>query len=136
MPFINIAVTGKSLSNAQKQQLFDQTTHLMNNVMGKNPILTSVRIDEYPASNWAVDRRTMEARSETAVHMDIKVTAGTNSDEQKAEMIRQSMSMLKDVIGSLPEASYIVIYELGAESWGYNGQTQYARVQEKSAKEA
>ena len=51
MPFINIAVSNRRLSKAQKQRLFDETTRLMAEVMNKNPALTAVRIDEHPAEN-------------------------------------------------------------------------------------
>lgn len=127
MPFINIAVAGNQLSLAQKQRLFDETTRLMNEVMRKDPTLTAVRIDPFRADDWAISQRPAAIQEMTAVHMDIKVTAGTNTDEEKAEMIRQAMAMLKEIVGATPEASYIVIHELDATAWGYNGRTQHAR---------
>ncbi len=133
MPFINISVSGATLSDTQKQHLFNETTRLMSEVMKKNPDLTSVRIDQFPADSWAVGRKSMVVRGETAVHMDIKVTDGTNTDEEKAEMIKQAMSMLKDIVGSTPEASYIVIHDLDASAWGYDGHTQHERAQRKKA---
>jgi len=133
MPFINIAVAGSQLSLAQKQQLFDETTRLMNEVMRKDPSLTAVRIDQFGDDDWAVGRRSATIRGETAVHMDIKVTAGTNSDEEKAEMIRQAMAMLKEVVGAIQEASYIVIHELDATAWGYDGRTQRSRASARAA---
>jgi 4-oxalocrotonate tautomerase len=127
MPFINIAVAGKPLSPLQKQQLFDETTRLMNEVMRKDPKLTAVRIDQFHGDDWAVGRSTATILEKSAVHMDIKVTAGTNTEEEKEQMIRQAMEMLKEVVGAIPEASYIVIHELNATAWGYDGRTQYAR---------
>jgi len=50
MPFINIAVAQGSLSKAQKQRLFQETTRLMAKVVH---LLTAIRIDEHPAENWA-----------------------------------------------------------------------------------
>ena len=135
MPFINIAVSGTELSDTQKQQLFDETTRLMGEVMKKNPDLTSVRIDKFPSDNWAVGRKSMSVRGEIGAHMDIKVTDATNTNEEKAEMIKQSMSMLKKIIGSTPEASYIVIHDLDANAWGYDGQTQSSRAIQKQAVE-
>ncbi len=132
MPFINISVSGVALSATQKQQLFDETTHLMSEVMKKNPDLTSVRIDELPADNWATGRKSMVVRGKAGVHMDIKVTGGTNTDEEKSQMIKQAMAMLKNVVGSTPEASYIIIYDLDACAWGYDGQTQSARAKQKN----
>lgn len=130
MPFINISVAGTTLSDIQKQYLFEETTRLMSEVMNKDPDLTSVRIDEYAPTNWAVARKSIAFRGETAVHMDIKITDGTNTDEEKAEMIRLGMSMLKEVIGSTPEASYIVLHDLDGAAWGYDGRTQKARAEQ------
>ena len=108
-------------------------TRLMSEVMNKNSDLTSVRIDQVPAGNWAIGGTPVTVRDEACVHMDIKVTAGTNTEGEKAEMIRQGMAMLKDVVGSVPEASYIVIHELDAHAWGYDGRTQYERAQQRAA---
>lgn len=133
MPFINISVAGPELSDAQKQRLFDETTRLMKDVMNKNSELTSVRIDQFPGGNWAVGGTPTHVRGEVGAHMDIKVTAGTNTEDEKADMIRHGMTMLKDVVGSVPEASYIVIHELDARDWGYDGRTQQARAQQRDA---
>jgi 4-oxalocrotonate tautomerase len=62
-----------------------------------------------------------------AVFADIKVTEGTNTPEEKAEMISQTIKMLENVVGTIQEACYVVIDDIPANSWGYNGKTQYAR---------
>lgn len=123
MPFITISVTGPALSDAVKSALFRETTELMRDVMKKNAALTAVRIDAQPSGHWAIGG----APVPIAAHMDIKVTAGTNSDTEKAEMIRRSMEMLCRHVGALPEASYVVIHDLDGAAWGYNGQIQAAR---------
>ena len=127
MPFINISVAGAKLSATQKQQLFDETTRLMSEVLRKKTDLTSVRIDEYSTDDWAIGRRSITQSDNAAVHMDIKVTEGTDTENEKLEMIRQGMGMLKEIIGTTPEASYIIIHDLAANSWGYDGKTQLAR---------
>lgn len=132
MPFINIAVSNRRLSKAEKQQLFDETTRLMAEVMHKNPSLTAVRIDEHPAQNWAIAGKAVATGESAAVHMDIKITGGTNTDAEKAEMIRLSMAMLKDVVGPTPEPSYVVIDDLDAGAWGYDGETQQARAKARA----
>ena len=105
----------------------------MAEVMNKNPSLTAIRIDEYPADNWAIAGDAVSVGERTAVHIDIKVTAGTNTDEEKAEMIARSQAMLREVVGPTPEASYVVIHDLDAGAWGYNGRTQKARAEAKAA---
>ena len=105
----------------------------MAEVMNKNPALTAVRIDEQPAENWAIAGEPVSAGERPAVHMDIKVTAATNTDAEKAEMIGLGMAMLTEAVGSAPEASYVVIHDLDAGAWGYNGRTQKARAQARTA---
>ena len=133
MPFINIAVANTGLSKTQKQSLFSETTRLMSEVMHKDPSLTAVRIDEFPAENWAIAGKPMASDGRAAVHMDIKVTAGTNTDAEKAEMIERSMAMLKENAGTTHDASYVVIHDLDAGAWGYDGRTQKARAQARAA---
>jgi phenylpyruvate tautomerase PptA (4-oxalocrotonate tautomerase family) len=63
-----------------------------------------------------------------AVHIDATVTAGTNSAEEKADFIDKTMKLLRTVIGAeLSPVTYIVIHEIPAQSWGYDGRTQENR---------
>ena len=132
MPFINIAVAQGRLSKTKKQRLFEKTTHLMAEVMHKDPSLTAIRINEYAAENWAIAGEAVSTGDRAAVHMDTKVTAGTNTNAEKAEMISRSMEMLTEIVGPVPEASYVVIHDLDAGAWGYNGRTQKARADAKA----
>ena len=127
MPFISITVTGAAPTAAQKQRLYSETTRLMNEVMRKKAELTAVRLEEAGQEGWSIGGRSLAERGERAAHMDITVTLGTNTEQEKAGMIRQAMAMLKETLGPLAEASYVVIHELDAKSWGYDGATQYAR---------
>lgn len=129
MPFINITYSGSKLTEEQREGLFKETTRLMNEVMHKKDELTSLRIDNYEAGDWAIGSKRMSMSLSSAVYMDIKVTQGTNTAEEKSEMIRESTLMLKEIIGPIAEASYVVVHEVAGDSWGYNGLTQLARAQ-------
>ncbi len=124
MPFIHIAVAGPPLGGDRKSRLHAETTRLMAEVMGKRPDLTSVRIVEGPADAWAVAGT---ADGGVRAHMDITITAGTNTAQEKASMVRAGHDLLGAVVGALPEATYVVIHELPADAWGYGGLTQGAR---------
>jgi 4-oxalocrotonate tautomerase len=133
MPYINIRTAGEPLSSQQIKQLVTGTTKLMTNVMGKKGELTSVRIEPAESSYWGIGGEMVSDRQNRAAHMDIKVTADTNSVEQKAAMLEAGHELLSDVLGSLPEATYVVIHELPGGNWGYAGKTQAARVQSAAA---
>ena len=54
MPYINIQVTDEHVTNAQKEALIKGATDLMVNILGKDPQVTHVVIDEISTDNWGV----------------------------------------------------------------------------------
>ena len=126
MPYINIRL-GRNLDNEQRKLLYEKTTSLMNTVMGKRPEVAVVHIHESESHLWSVNSAPISAKDPTAAYVDIKVTKGTNTSKEKAEMLSQTVKMLQDVVGIIQESCYVVIYDIPADSWGYNGKTQAAR---------
>jgi len=127
MPFINIKLEGQSLTDRQKQELHSRTTDLMSEIMNKKPEVTSVLIEEVPAGNWAIGKKGIAESSLSTAHIDIKVTKGTNTKDEKADMISASISMLKEVVGEIPEATYVIIDEIASDAWGFDGLTMEER---------
>jgi 4-oxalocrotonate tautomerase len=126
MPFIRITASGPTLSLEHVSRLQTEMTELMASVLGKKANLTSVLVEQPAAAGWAIGR----APARVAVHVDATITAGTNSPEEKALFIEQTMRLLKSVFGSeLSPATYVVLTEVPAQSWGYDGRTQESRRQ-------
>jgi 4-oxalocrotonate tautomerase len=101
-------------------------TELMASVLGKNAALTSVLVEQPTIAAWAVNG----TPARVAAHVDATITAGTNSPEEKARFIARTMRLLRTVLGAeLSPATYIVIAEVPAHSWGYDGRTQESRLQ-------
>ena len=126
MPYINIRL-GTALENTQRERLFDKTTSLMNTLLGKRREVTVVNIQESESRLWATNGIALSADDPVGAYVDIKVTVGTNTPEEKAEMIAETVKMLQEVVGTVQEACYVVIDDVAADSWGYNGRTQAAR---------
>jgi 4-oxalocrotonate tautomerase len=127
LPYITITVAGQTLDQEQTNTLIAETTRLMHEVMGKRVDVTSVRIEEVSGRQWAIGGALVGEGGLAAAHMDIKVTAGTNSADEKAEMVAAGYRLMQDVLGVIHEACYVVIHELPADAWGFGGQTQAAR---------
>jgi 4-oxalocrotonate tautomerase len=124
MPFIRITVSGPALAPEQMSRLQNETTDLMASVLGKNADLTSVLVEQPTAAGWSIGR----TAARIAAHLHATITAGTNSAEEKARFITQAMHLLKSVLGpDLGPATYVVVTEVPAESWGYDGRTQASR---------
>ena len=126
MPYINIRL-GTSLESIQRKRLFERTTSLMNTLMGKRREVTVVHIQESESPQWATNAISLSAGDPVGAYVDIKITEGTNTPEEKAKMIFETVRMLQEVVGTVQEACYVVIDDIAADSWGYNGRTQAAR---------
>lgn len=126
MPYINIRI-GAALSQEQRSTLYRKTTGLMHTIMGKKRVVTVVHIQESGPESWSTNGVTLSSEDPTCVYVDIKITEGTNTADQKAEMIASMIKVLEEVVGAIQEACYVVISDIAANSWGYNGKTQAAR---------
>ncbi len=103
-------------------------TRITAQVLHKKPQVTVVMIDDLPAARCLVSGR--EAAQPIAC-LEISITAGTNTAEEKAQFIAQAHAELGRQLGThsqlLHEASYVVVRELPASDWGYGGISQAAR---------
>lgn len=124
MPFVHIRIAGESLPPAAIARLQTEITGLMENVLRKKAELTAVLVEQLPAGGWAVGG----APVALAAHLEATITAGTNTAEEKALFIERAAALVKSLRAApLPIATYVVIHEVPAESWGYDGRTQAAR---------
>ncbi|MCB1754575.1 MAG: tautomerase family protein [Gammaproteobacteria bacterium] len=126
MPYINIRL-GTKLDSSQQHRLHQRTTSLMDTLMGKRREVTVVHIQESEPHLWATNATALGESDPVGAYVDIKVTEGTNTPEQKAEMLYETVKMLQEEVGVVQEACYVVIDDIPADSWGYNGVSQARR---------
>jgi 4-oxalocrotonate tautomerase len=55
--------------------------------------------------------------------VNIKVTQGGVTAEQKQELIRGVTQLLADVLGKDPKTTFVVINEVDTDNWGIGGQS-------------
>jgi 4-oxalocrotonate tautomerase len=124
MPFINVRLAAPALEPDQIARIQQSVTLAMANILSKKAELTAVLVEHVPTGSWSVGGQPVAV----AAHLDAKVTAGTNSTEEKARFINEAHKMLKDVLGpELPIATYVVVHEVPRDAWGYEGLTQAHR---------
>jgi len=124
MPFIRVTAIGPTLAAEQVSRLSSGITVLMEGVLNKKAPLTSVLVEQAATAGWFIGDEPVRI----AVHVDATITAGTNSAEEKADFIDKAMKLMRAVISAeLSLATYIVIHEIPAQSWGYDGRTQESR---------
>jgi 4-oxalocrotonate tautomerase len=103
-------------------------TRITTKVLHKKPEVTVVMIDDLPAARYLVAGR--DAVQPIAC-LEISITTGTNTAEEKAQFIRDTYAELHRQLSVgnsvLHEASYVIVRELPAGDWGFGGHTQAAR---------
>ncbi len=126
MPTLQLKIS-PTQSRERHQKLAQALTRLTAQHLGKRPEVTAVMIEDLPDGQWFVAGREVSAAT---AWLEISVTAGTNSPQNKASFIAAAYAELQEQLGAdggLEPASYVVVRELPAGDWGYGGQTQQAR---------
>ena len=125
MPFIRITL-GAELSPDRRNTLARRATDLIVDILGKRREVNAVLVETAADASWLIGG---EPASRSPCHCEIAITAGSNTPAEIARMIAATSSLLREIPGSVPEASYVVVRELPASNWGYDGRTQAARRQ-------
>ncbi len=125
MPFARITIAAADLDPSVTQALADDVTDLLRDALRKDPEVTVVSVQLVDPARWFVARRRPEGA--TGAHLEVSITAGTNSEEERATFLREAYALLGRRLGVLPEAVYVALYELDGRSYGYNGVSQHVR---------
>lgn len=131
MPYLNVRIGGEPLGDESKEALLTRLTSLMETVMGKDREVTVVSIDDAPGRRWASGGRALAPGARMA-QVDIKITRGTNDADDKQRMIGAATTALMEIAGDCVGPIYVVIDELPADSWGYDGLSQAERKRAKA----
>jgi 4-oxalocrotonate tautomerase len=123
MPTLQLKITPPQ-STERLSLLARRLTDLSTEVLGKRREVTAVVIEELWPGRWFIGGR--NPREATAM-LEIRVTSGTNSVEEKEDFIAAAWEELQQQLGPLEEGSYVVVQEVAATDWGYGGRTQAAR---------
>ncbi|MEU6822076.1 tautomerase family protein [Streptomyces atriruber] len=123
MPHIRATVTDPDLPADVGRALAEGLTGLAVTALGKSAERTIVRIDPVPADCYYVAGKPL-ADGARDVHLEVSITAGTNSATEKAAFISGAAAFLAELLGPLARGG-VALHELHPESYGYQGVTQF-----------
>ncbi|WP_321817032.1 MULTISPECIES: hypothetical protein [unclassified Paraburkholderia] len=130
MPFAKLTLS-IAPSSAEAERLSRDLTDLIASELGKRHELTSVLIDVPSTCFWTIGG----SRRNIAAHLEVRVTAGTNSEHEKRVFIASAMARLRRTFPDLDPATYIVVTEIASTDWGYDGMSQADRAKQKRLSE-
>lgn len=122
MPQVIVTVIGDGPTQEQKSTLFAKISDLLVTVLGRTRHLTLVSVRTEPASNWSVGGAKAEDAGLVGVGAVIRTVAGS-SVEDRARMIRETTTVLREVLGTPILPLFVVMQEIPPDSWGYDGKT-------------
>lgn len=133
MPYLNVRLS-TPLPDGAPARVAALLTDLTAEVLKKKRELTAVVIDPVRAEHWFIGGAPLGAAigekaspPVASFYLDIKVTEGTNTKDEKAAYVQRVFAGLQSILGPLDPASYVVIHEVRADAWGYGGATQEFR---------
>lgn len=126
MPYLNIKVSIPESSEFADKIMAVLMKHT-SEVLGKKPDVTSIEIDFIAPDKWFVGGVRASKLKAVTFYLDIKVTDGTNTKAEKAKYVRNVFADFDSMFGPITPASYIVIHDVRADSWGFQGRTQEYR---------
>lgn len=121
MPYINVKLNLDENTNLQ-DKIVEVVLENTTNILGKNRDVTSVLVEFVPQNAWSVGGKNVPT-----FYLDIKITKGTNTKAQKAQYIQAIYKEFEKLLGQIHKASYVLIHEIDADAWGFEGITQESR---------
>lgn len=125
MPYLHLRLSQPPAADTLAR-VANTLTDLTVELLGKRRDLTALAVTVVPPGQWFVGGAVLPRQS---YQLDIKVTDGTNTADEKARFIAQVHTTLEALLGPMHTASYVVVDDVDGHTWGYQGRTQAARRQ-------
>ncbi len=126
MPLLNVKLSAKP-DPVTTKSVAELLTGLTNSILKKRREVTAVQVEYIPQGQWFIGGVEAVASVKPTFSLDIKVTSGTNTKDEMREYLAAVSAGMQKILGTVDEASYVVIHELRADSWGFGGLTQEHR---------
>jgi 4-oxalocrotonate tautomerase len=126
MPLLNVKLSAKP-DPVTTKSVAELLTGLTNSILKKRREVTAVQVEYIPQGQWFIGGMKAVASVKPTFSLDIKVTSGTNTKDEMREYLAAVCAGMQKILGTVDEASYVVIHELRADSWGFGGLTQEHR---------
>lgn len=126
MPYLNVRVSLPESAEVAEKIVSVLMRHT-GETLHKKPEVTSISLDFVAPEHWFVGGARVSELKAVTFYLDVKVTNGTNTKSEKSLYVKKVFADFEALLGPIAPASYIVIHDLGADSWGYQGRTQEYR---------
>jgi 4-oxalocrotonate tautomerase len=127
MPMITVTYATPRAAAGLKGAIAATASRLAAEILGKDPKVTAVLVEEASAEDWFCGGQSLAAAGLASFWLDIRVTDGTNTKDEKAAFVAAAFREMGKLLGPLHEESYCHVHDVRADAYGYGGLTQERR---------
>ncbi|MBC8048585.1 MAG: tautomerase family protein [Chitinophagales bacterium] len=127
MPIITVKVAALNPISNLEAQIAAIATNASTEILRKPRNLTAVLVESLNPAQWFVAGRTLQAHDKSSFWLDIRVTVGTNTKDEKAAFVATIYNKMSELLGEVHEESYVYVNEVNGDAYGFGGKTQEHR---------
>ena len=127
MPLITVTVSSPHPQMPAKAAIAAEVSRLSSSILRKDPKVTAVIVTTVPPEDWFCGGRSLAEAQRASVWLDIHITDGTNTKDDKAAFIAETYAAFGRLLGPLHEESYVHVHDVRDDAYGFGGLTQGRR---------
>jgi 4-oxalocrotonate tautomerase len=127
MPLITVTYSSSRRAPSLKADLAAAVGELTAKILNKDPKVTAIVIRSVDAADWFAGGKSLAEQNLASFWLDIHVTEGTNTKDEKAAYIAAVFKRMGELLGPLHHESYLHVDEVRGDAYGFGGLTQECR---------
>jgi len=127
MPLITVTLSSPHAEMPAKAAVAAEVTRLSSTILNKDPKVTAIIVTTVPPEDWFCGGRSLAEQKLASVWLDIHITDGTNTKDEKAAFIAETYAAFGRLLGPLHEESYVHVHDVRDDAYGFGGLTQGRR---------
>ena len=121
------AVSELTAEILHKDLIANAVSELTAEILHKDPRVTAIVVKSVNASDWFAGGRSLAEQKLASYWIDIHVTEGTNTKDEKAAYLAAMFKRMAEILGPLHPETYLHVDEVKGDAYGFGGQTQERR---------
>ena len=127
MPLITVTYSSPQAIPSTKPEIAAAVSDLTARILRKDPKVTAIIVTAVDAADWFAGGRSLAEQGLASYWLDIHVTEGTNTKDEKAAYLAALFQRMGELLGPLHEESYAHVDEVKGDAYGFGGLTQERR---------
>ena len=127
MPLITVSYSTTRQSPSLKSDIAAAVSELTAKILHKDPKVTAIIVKSVDPADWFAGSKSLAEQKLASFWLDIHVTEGTNTKDEKAAYLAAMFARMGEFLGSLHTESYLHVDEVKGDAYGFGGLTQERR---------